>query len=353
MGQRLIDALVGVLQVDVFADHGDLDLLFRADHTVDELPPVGQVGRRRFQVEQLADEGIEPLGVQHERHLVDGVLDVPGLDHALRRNVAEHGKLLPDIGIERMFGAADEHLAAGCRSRAACAMLCWVGFVFSSPAALMKGTSVTCMMTTFSFPTSSMNWRMASRKGSPSMSPVVPPISVMTTSALDSSRNLADPVLDLVGHVRDHLDRLAEVIAAAFLQDDAFVDLAAGQVVVAREDTVGETLVMPEVEIGLGAVVQDVDFAMLERVHRARIDVEIGIELLKNDAEPAQLQQGAEGRGGQAFPERTDNAAGDEDVFHRPAFPRRVRGEFSSAAARRTASPGVSTPAKPCLVTST
>jgi hypothetical protein len=45
-----------------------------------------------------------------------------------------------------------------------------------------EGTSVTWMKTTsFGF-ISRANWRMASRKGRPSMSPVVPPISVMRTS---------------------------------------------------------------------------------------------------------------------------------------------------------------------------
>ena len=67
------------------------------------------------------------------------------------------------------------------------AMLCCVGFVFNSPAALMYGTRVTCRLITFCVPTSRMNCRMASRNGSPSMSPVVPPISVMTTSALLST----------------------------------------------------------------------------------------------------------------------------------------------------------------------
>ena len=37
----------------------------------------------------------------------------------------------------------------------------------------------------FSAPTSWETWRMASKKGWLSMSPAVPPISVMTTSALD------------------------------------------------------------------------------------------------------------------------------------------------------------------------
>ena len=59
---------------------------------------------------------------------------------------------------------------------------CCVGFVFSSPAWPMYGTSVRWMNMQLRRPTSTGNWRIASRNGSDSMSPTVPPISVMTTS---------------------------------------------------------------------------------------------------------------------------------------------------------------------------
>jgi hypothetical protein len=48
---------------------------------------------------------------------------------------------------------------------------------------------------------------------------------------------------------------------------------------------VEEPLVVPDVEVGLGSVVGHEDLAVLERVHRARIHVEIGIELLHHDPE--------------------------------------------------------------------
>ena len=48
--------------------------------------------------------------------------------------------------------------------------------------------------------------------------------------------------------------------------------------------TAGEALVMAEIEIGLGAVVGDEHLAVLIRAHRARIDVEIGVELAEPDA---------------------------------------------------------------------
>ena len=59
---------------------------------------------------------------------------------------------------------------------------CWVGLVFSSPEGPMNGTSETCRKNTLSRPTSWRTCRAASRNGSDSMSPTVPPTSVITTS---------------------------------------------------------------------------------------------------------------------------------------------------------------------------
>ena len=59
---------------------------------------------------------------------------------------------------------------------------CWVGLVLSSPAAAMYGTRVRCMNIALSAPRSVRIWRIASRNGSDSMSPTVPPISTRATS---------------------------------------------------------------------------------------------------------------------------------------------------------------------------
>ena len=64
----------------------------------------------------------------------------------------------------------------------------------------------------------------------------------------------------------------------------------------ARGRAAGEALVMAEVEVGLGAVVGDEDLAVLVGRHRARIDVEIGVELAQADLVAARLQQRAERR---------------------------------------------------------
>src|SRR5207253_678128 len=78
---------------------------------------------------------------------------------------------------------------------------------------------------------------------------------------VDALAHFADALLDLVGDVRDDLHGLAEVVAAPLLGDDALIDAAGGEVVAPRGAHGGETLVVAEVEIGLGAVIGDVDLA--------------------------------------------------------------------------------------------
>ena len=73
---------------------------------------------------------------------------------------------------------------------------------------------------------------------------------------------------------------------------------------------------MAEVEVGFGPVIQHINLAVLIRAHRARIDVQIRIKFLEGDFEAAILEQGAERGGQQPFAERTDHAAGDENIFH-------------------------------------
>ena len=123
----------------------------------------------------------------------------------------------------------------------------------------------------------------------------------MTTST--SCATFFSGGFDFVGDVRNHLHGFAEVIAAAFAGDDLLVDAAGGEIVALRELGVGEALVVAEVEIGLRAVVGDEDFAVLERAHGARIDIEVRIEFLARDFQSAAFQQAADGRGGNALPQ--------------------------------------------------
>ena len=129
-------------------------------------------------------------------------------------------------------------------------------------------------------------------------------------------RHVLDALLDFVGDMRNDLDGLAEVIAASLFLDDVEIDTAAREVVELGQLGVGEPLVVAQVQVGFGAVVEHVNLAVLERAHGAGVHVEIGVELLEHDLEAAPFEQGAQRSGRQALAERAYHAASDEDVFH-------------------------------------
>src|SRR5262249_16273834 len=55
---------------------------------------------------------------------------------------------------------------------------------------------------------------------------------------------------------------------------------------------------------------------------RARVDIDVGVELLEPDLQPALLQQHADRRTGQPLAQRADHPAGHEDVLgHRVTTP--------------------------------
>ena len=190
--------------------------------------------------------------------------------------------------------------------------LCWVGFVLYSPAVCTIGTRVRWRKQTRFGPVSRRNWRAASRKGWLSMSPTVPPISAMTHIRAPV-RHRRQPALDLLGDMRDHLDRGPEILAPPFALDDGLVDLSAGHIRPGRKRGPGEPLVVADIEVGFRPVVGDEDLAVLVGAHGPRIHIEIRVELQESDRVALRLQQPADRRGGDPLAERGDHPAGDEE----------------------------------------
>ena len=77
----------------------------------------------------------------------------------------------------------------------------------------------------------------------------------------------------------------------------------------------GESFIVTEVEVGFGSIVGDIDFAMLEGAHRAGVDIEVGVEFLHADAEPATFEQTTNRRRSDALSERGNDATGYEYVL--------------------------------------
>ncbi len=121
-----------------------------------------------------------------------------------------------------------------------------------------------------------------------------------------------DPFFDLVGNVGDNLDGAPFVVAPPLFVDHRLIDAAGGDVVELRHVGVGKSLIVPQVQVGLGPVIGDKDFPMLVRAHGAGIHVDIGIQLDDRDGIIARLEQPAQTGGHNSFADAGDHAPRDE-----------------------------------------
>ena len=127
--------------------------------------------------------------------------------------------------------------------------------------------------------------------------------------------------LDLIGDVRDDLNGPTQVITTSFRGKHRLIDAPCRCVRRTREVLVDEAFVVAEVEVRLATVIGDEDLSMFERIHGARIDVDVRIELLHRDAQTAHLQESAEGGSCESFAERACHSASHEHMLWHPLLP--------------------------------
>ena len=309
--ERLDHRLVGVLQLHVLADDRDPHVAGGIVGTPHHRLPVAQVGRGRLQAEVVEDQVIDALGPEDERDLVD-VVDVVGGDHSVHRDAGEEGDLLADLAVEAPFGAADQHVRLD-----------------PDPAQLVDRVLGRLRLQFAGVPDvghqgqvdehrplrAELRVELADRLEERQRLDVADRAADLRDHEVDrlGLRDDADFLLDLVGDVRDHLDGRAEVVAAPLAPDHRVVDAARGDVRCPRGVFVGEALVVAEVEIGLRAVLGDEDLAVLERAHRPRIDVDVGVELLQLDPVAAGDEQAPDRGRGDPLAEGRHDTSGNED----------------------------------------
>ena len=311
MGQRLHQRLVGVLQSRILADHGDRHLaLGIVDPIGNFLPPLHAGLGRRIDAESRQQFAVQPFLVIGHRHIVD-VRDVERLDHGRFAHVAEQRELASLFLRDRPVRADQQDVGGDAdRTQFLDRVLRRLGLQLAGRRYPWHQREVDVDRVVARQVVAELADRLQEGHG---------------FDVADRSADLAqheiviviafdDEVLDLVGDVRNHLDGGAEVVAAALLLDDVLVDAAGGDVVLLVGGPARESLVMAEIEIGLGPVVGHEDLAVLVGRHRARIDVEIGIELLDARAVAARLQQGSQSRRRDAFAKRGNHAASNEYI---------------------------------------
>ena len=272
VNDRFVNRFVGVLQLDVFADDANADTMLRRDEFADDLLPMRHVRRRCVEVQQTADEIVEPVALKHERHLVNAVVNVLLLDDRFVRDVAEQRDFLAQFLVERTFATGDQNMRRDADfAQFGDRLLRRLGLQFA------RRLDERDVGDVHEHHVAVPGFERELADG------------FEKRQAFDVAGRAADfgddhvrlgllgeqvnAALDFVGNVRDDLHGFAEVFTFALVVEHGLIDLAAGEVVEARQLDVGEPFVMAEVEIGFRAVVEHIDLAVLIRIHRTRIDV--------------------------------------------------------------------------------
>ncbi len=300
-------ALVGVLEADIFADDPDRDLAFPVEQAVDDVVPAGHSRLGRIgDPEGAEDLGVEPSGVILGGDGVDA-LRVQSRDDRFLADVAEERDLGPVAVGERVLGAADEDLGLDSEAgQLAHRMLGRLGLQLAGGGDVGDegGVDAERVLAPARF-VDLLVPELADRLDEGERFDVADGAADLADQEIQVRLEVGgDELLDRVGDVGDDLDGGAEIVAPALAGDDALVDPARGDVVGLAGGDSGEALVMAEVEIGLGAVVGDVDLAMLVGRHRPGIDVEIGVELADPHLVAARLEERGERGGHQPLAKR-------------------------------------------------
>src|SRR6266571_2956622 len=309
--ERLVERLVGIGEIDVLADHRDGDLVLRMLERLDQFFPRPELGGLGDDAELVADDFIQHLLVQHPWNPVDRVR-VPDRDDGIGLNVGKQRDLLLFVLRDGPVGAAQERIGLDADpAQLLHRVLSRLGLDFAC--ALDEGheRQVDVAGVVGAELKAHLPYRFEERKG----------LDVPDRAAdfddchFRFARAARDERLDLVGDMRDHLHGAPEVIAAAFFSYHRVVDLAGGEVVVPVHPGRLEALVVAQIEVGLGAVLGDEHLPVLERAHRAGIDVDVRVELEEGDFDAARFEDRGEGGGGYPLPQRGNHTARHEHIL--------------------------------------
>lgn len=308
--EGFVDGFVGVAMFDVFADDGDGDLVFWVADAVNELAVVFHLQGAAFELQFLTDEFIEAMFNESDGDFVDGEFLVDFFDDGAFFNVAEEGDFIGVFAADGAFGADDEDIRLNADfAELLHAVLGGFGFGFACGFEVWHE----CKVDEHAVFAADIERYLADGLEEGQTFDVADGATKFGDDNVDiGGGETEDAGFDFVGDVGDDLDCSSEIFATAFFFDDGRVDLTGGVVGVSVEVTGCEAFVVAEIEIGFGAVVEYIHLAVLIGAHGTRVNVEVGVQFLHADFEPAAFQQHANGGGGESFAKRADDSSGDK-----------------------------------------
>ena len=77
-----------------------------------------------------------------------------------------------------------------------------------------------------------------------------------------------------------------------------------------------QPFIVPEIQVDLASVVEDVDLTMFVRGKRSGVDVDVGVDLDGRDLDVARLQDDTHGAGHDSLADATDHTSSNKNVLH-------------------------------------
>src|SRR5689334_20005186 len=313
MYQSFLERLVRIFVLHVFADQADGDFAFGIVDAIDQLLPAADVAIFCLDVQILQYQVVHTLGGEYHRNFVNRG-DIFGGDHRVFLDVAEERNLRLDVLGQEPVGSAKEYVGLNADAEQFLdRVLCRLGLEFlggADPGNKRDVHEQRVLAAEFLA-------HLADSLDERQRLDIPDGAANLDDGDVNVLGHLLHGRLNLVRHVGNDLDGLAQVVAASLLGNDLLVNAAGGPVVVAGELGVGETLVVAEVEVGFGAVVSHEDFAVLEGRHGPGVHVQIGIHLLHVDFQTAALEQAADGSRSQALAQGRHHTTSHKDVLCR------------------------------------
>ena len=309
--QRFLQRFIGVLQPDIFADHADDDFAFGMLDPLHDIIPARQIRFRCvFDAKGTQNHIVQTFLMILQRYIID-IARIESRNHRFLADIAELGDLGPFRIGQRMLAAAQQDIRLDAQRRQfPDAVLGRLGFQLTRGCDIghqgdMNGNGVVA---------ADLVAQLANRLDERQALDITDGPANLAQHEINAVELVLGKFLDGVGHVRNHLHRGTEIVAAAFLGDDRLVNPARGHIVGLQRWHAGKALIMTKIEVGLRPVIGDIDFAVLIGRHRARINVEIGVKFPDSHGISASLQKRAEACRHQTFAKRGNHTAGNENI---------------------------------------
>ena len=295
--QRFAQTFVGVFELHVFSHYRDAHFACRMVQAMHQVQPRLHVGRFFDQLEVLQNLGVQPFSRKLHGNGIDGVHVLHGNDAGFG-DVAEQRDFLFQLFGNVAVAAAQQNVRLDSDAQHFFdAVLRGLGFQLAGRGD--EGHEGDVHEQSIFEPELEAHLADGFEEGKGL--DVADGAADFDDDHVHAFGDFFDGGFDFVGDVRDDLDGFSEVIAAALLGEDGFVDAAGGPVIVAGKFGVSEALVVAEVEVGFGAVFGDEDFAVLKRAHGAGIHVEVRVAFLQGDFKAATFEETSDGGGSYAL----------------------------------------------------